>query len=430
MKSKYLNQKESAARGFLAAYFMTPARTLRVFLPFAFGFYLSFLYRSVNAVISPDLIKDIGVDAANLGLLTSAYFIAFASSQVPLGIILDRIGSRKVEASLLIFAALGAVVFAISDSLVNLIIGRALIGFGVSACLMAAFKAFVDWFPKERIPLANGAIMMFGGLGAMTATAPIEFALQFSDWRGIFFGFAAVTLIASLAIYFIVPERPAEKKQPGDATLKDQIQGLLDIIKNPLFLRYVPISVVSQGVMLSIQSLWLGPWLRDVGGLSRIETANGLFAMAIAMACGFLSWGVIGERLGRFGISPMKISLCGMAVFSAILIVILFEPVGFLFPILILFGFFGTSGSLSYAGIVQHFPAHLSGRVYTTANLLVFVTAFTAQWGIGLIINIWPQTAPGQFSALGYQVAFATVLCLQLSCFAWVWIAKLVWRQK
>ena len=102
---------------------MTISKTLRVFLPFAFGFYLSYLYRSVSAVISPDLIRDIGVDAASLGLLSSAYFIAFASAQIPLGIILDRVGPRKVEASLLIFATLGAVIFALSDSLVNLVIG-------------------------------------------------------------------------------------------------------------------------------------------------------------------------------------------------------------------------------------------------------------------------------------------------------------------
>ncbi len=409
---------------------MTVAVTFRVFLPFAFGFYLSYLYRSVNAVISPDLIRDIGVDAANLGLLSSAYFIAFASAQIPLGIILDRMGPRKVEASLLIFAALGALIFAFSDTLFNLIIGRAFIGIGVSACLMASFRAFIDWFPKERIALANGAIMTAGGLGALTATAPVEFAVQFTDWRGVFIGLAVLTMLSSLAIYFVVPERPPEKKQPGDATLRDQFQGLLLIIKNPIFLRYVPVSVVSQGSMLSIQSLWVGPWLRDVGGFSRGETANGLLIMAIALACGFLSWGVIGERLGRLGISPLKTSLSGMAIFSIVQLIIITEPTSFLVPALVLFAFFGTAGSLSYAGLVHIFPPHLAGRVYTTANLLVFIVAFTAQWGIGLIINLWPQSEPGQFSAIGYQVAFGTVLSIQLLSFVWIGVSKLIWPQK
>ena len=88
-------------------------RTLiRVFLPFAFGYFLSYLYRVVNAVIAPDLIAEVGLDAADLGLLTSAYFLTFAILQLPLGILLDRFGPRKTEAALLVFAALGAFVFA------------------------------------------------------------------------------------------------------------------------------------------------------------------------------------------------------------------------------------------------------------------------------------------------------------------------------
>ena len=408
---------------------MTLRIALRVFLPFAFGFYLSYLYRSVNAIIASDLIGEIDLDAASLGLLSSAYFISFAAFQIPLGIILDRVGPRKVEASLLIIAALGAGIFASSDTLANLIIGRSFIGLGVSACLMASFKSFVDWFPKEHLPLSNGAIMMAGGLGALTATAPIELVLEFTDWRGIFWILAALTLISSIMIYSIVPERSIERKIVGDTTLREQISGLLEVISNPLFQRYVPISVTSQGSMLALQSLWMGPWLRDVGGLTRTETASSLLIMAVALACGFLSWGIIGERLGRYGISPMKISLLGVAVFLIIQLVIIFEPLSFILPILFLFGFFGTAGSLSYVGLIQNFPNHLSGRVFTTANLLIFLVAFLGQWGIGLIIDLWPQASEGHFSQIGYQVAFAVVLFVQIISFSWVGISKLLWPQ-
>ena len=372
-------------------------RILCVFLPFAFGFYLSYLYRSVNAIIAPDLIRDIGVDAASLGLLSSAYFIAFAAFQIPLGIILDRFGPRKVESFLLLFAALGACIFAASDTLLNLIIGRALIGLGVSACLMASFKCFVDWFPKQQIPLTNGAIMMAGGLGALTATAPIEFLLNFTDWRGIFWVFAVLTLISSFLIYFIVPERPAARKIIGDTSLYEQLSGLLEVIRDPLFKRYVPFSVTSQGAMLALQSLWMGPWLRDVAGLSRAETASSLLLMTIALASGFLSWGIIGERLGRYGVSSMTISLLGVAIFLIVQLIIILEPLDFVLPIILMFGFFGTAGSLSYAGLIQNFPNHLSGRVYTTANLLVFLLAFICQWGVGVIIDLLPQTVDGKF---------------------------------
>ena len=125
---------------------------LAVLLPFSLCYFLSYLYRAVNAVIAPNLVNDIGVDPSELGLLTSAYFITFAAAQLPLGVLLDRFGPRKIEAFLLAFAGTGAWVFAEAETLTGLVAGRALIGFGVSACLMAAFKAFVIWLPPERLP--------------------------------------------------------------------------------------------------------------------------------------------------------------------------------------------------------------------------------------------------------------------------------------
>ena len=84
----------------------------RVFLPFAAGYYLSYLMRTVNAVISPDLTRELGLGAADLGLLTSTYFFAFALAQIPVGIALDRYGPRRVEALLLLLTGLGAALFA------------------------------------------------------------------------------------------------------------------------------------------------------------------------------------------------------------------------------------------------------------------------------------------------------------------------------
>ena len=164
----------------------SPRVLLRLFLPFGLGYFLSYLYRTVNAVIAPNLVQDIGLDPANLGLLTASYFLSFAAFQLPLGVLLDRYGPRRVEAVLLLFAAAGAFIFAWAESLTGLIVGRALIGFGVSACLMAAFKAFTIWLPPERLPLANGIQMISGGIGALAATTPVEMALQLTDWRGVF----------------------------------------------------------------------------------------------------------------------------------------------------------------------------------------------------------------------------------------------------
>lgn len=185
---------------------LTPALLVRVFLPFAGGYFLSYLFRVVNAVIAPDLAADVGVDPSQLGLLTAIYLIAFAAFQLPLGILLDRFGPRAVEAALLLFAATGAFIFARSATLTGLIIGRALIGFGVSACLMAAFKSYVIWFPGPVLSRINGLQMAAGGLGVLAAFTPVEFALRFTDWRGVFLGLGVLCVLMAATVFTVVPE--------------------------------------------------------------------------------------------------------------------------------------------------------------------------------------------------------------------------------
>ena len=173
---------------------MTPqAAWFRLFLPFAGGYFLSYLYRTVNAVVGPVLSNELSLGAADLGLLTSTYFIAFGSTQLPLGLLLDRFGARRVEAALLLVAAAGAAIFAVSDGIGMLAVGRGLIGLGVSACLMAAFKFFSQWFPAERQASLTGWIMTSGSLGALMASAPLDAVLHVATWREVFAGLAVIT---------------------------------------------------------------------------------------------------------------------------------------------------------------------------------------------------------------------------------------------
>ena len=136
---------------------------LTVLVPFGLGYYLSYLYRTMNAVIAPQLVAEIGLSAADLGFLTSVYFITFAAVQLPLGVALDRYGPRRVQAVLLVAAALGGGLFAVGESFAMLSLGRACIGLGVSGCFMAALKANAIWWPRHRLPLFNNITASFGG---------------------------------------------------------------------------------------------------------------------------------------------------------------------------------------------------------------------------------------------------------------------------
>ena len=399
---------------------LRPVILLRVFMPFALGYFLSYLFRTVNAVIAPDLVRDVGVDPASLGLLTSAYFLAFAAFQLPLGVLLDRYGARRVEASLLLFAAAGAFVFAQAETLTGLMLGRALIGLGVSACLMAAFKAFTLWFPPERLPLANGIQMVSGGIGALAATTPVELSLQVTDWRGMFLILAGVTVFAAVCVFFIVPEK--EGTHSGE-TLCEQLRGIKQVFTSKAFWIIAPWAVTAQAAYLSILGLWSGPWLRDVANYDRMAVANTLMGVSLAMIAGYFTFGAVAERLSRRNIQPMSVAAIGMLTFIVIQSLLVLQTTSLTLTIWLLFGFCGTAGILPYAVLSQSFPKHLSGRANTGLNLLVFLAAFAAQWVIGLLINLWPQSLSGGYSATGYATSFGFLVALQLVTSSWYFIS-------
>ncbi|HEX7810930.1 MAG TPA: MFS transporter [Burkholderiales bacterium] len=407
----------SAAGGVQAG---LPARTtLSVALPFAFAYFLSYVYRSINAVISPDLIAGFSLSAADLGLLTSAYFLAFASCQIPLGILLDRFGPRRVNASLFVVAAAGALIFSLSQSFTTLLAGRALIGLGVSAGLMSSIKVFTIWFPMERLPAITGRILFVGGLGAMAATVPVESLLGITDWRGVFRIMSLLTLAAALALYFVVPERDSVRRSE---TWGEQARGVARVFRAGVFWRVAAGSAVFQAINMAVQGLWAGPWLMDVAGLDRNAVAGHLLALAAATMIGFLGWGLAAFRLARLGISTLVLFKTGTALFIVVQVLLALGVTTGAGALWVAFGLFGTASSLSFSILSQAFPVTMTGRANTALNLIVFSSAFAVQWLFGAVVGLWPGES-GHYHPDGYRAAFVLLLVLEVAAFGWLMIA-------
>ena len=394
----------------------------RVYFPFALGYAISYFFRNTNAIIESDLVDELGLGPADLGLLTGAYFLSFAIFQLPLGILLDRYGPRRTEAVLLLFAALGAWIFSKADSLSGLILGRLLIGLGVSACLMAAFKAYVIWFSSGRLPMINGLQMVAGGLGALGATTPLQNVLSITDWRGVFTGLAIITVFASLCLWFILPEHQSSADK--HTAIKTQLKEMGQIFCSPVFWSIVPLTALSNGSFLAIQGLWIKPWLRDVVNLGEGDSSQLLFAMTLAIIAGYFLFGIFSERLSQlFDIRPITVGVFGMTLFLTTQFSMAFGWATSPLLVVVFFGFLGSSCILTFSGLAQIFPKKYSGRVSTILNVQVFMGAFIIQWGIGAIIELWPTTEIG-YDPASYQVAIGVLVLMQAASLVWYLLSQ------
>ena len=398
----------------------SPILVARVLMPFGLGYFLSYLYRTVNVVIGPELADALGVEPAALGLLTSAYFIAFAAFQIPLGVLLDRYGPRRVESALLIVAAAGALVVARGDSTFVLALGRSLIGLGVSSCLMAAIKANVLWWPAGRLPLANGFILACGGLGAIAATAPVEAALAYTDWRGVFVLLALATLAMAALLFLAVPDASARMAGEGWGAALAEAGG---IFLHPAFLRVMPLGALMQSSFLAYHGLWAGAWLHDVEGLGRSEIGTTLALATVGMILGTFGVGAAASALARRGIPVLDVVAASGAAYMLVQLgLVLRLPV----PDAALWGafiFFGSCGTLSYSVLSQVFPARLSGRVNTAYNMIVFVAAFLLQWLIGVLLGLWPATG-GKVPIQAHVSLMAGLLGLEAAALLWLLMGR------
>ena len=390
---------------------------LVVFAPFSAGYFLSFFFRNVNAVISKDLAKEFELSSSDLGFLTSMYLLTFAAFQLPLGVLLDRYGPRRVVAALMCVTAAGALIFALARDFTMLSLGRALIGLGVSAGLMAAIKAFTLWFPLSRLATLNGLFLGVGGLGALAATAPAEALLGPFGWRAIFFLMSASSAAVAVLVFFVVPEKPL----PGQGqTLQAQFGAFRRIFASARFWRIAAVMVITHGAYNALQGLWLGPWLYDVHGLARNAVANYLLLTALAYTVGSFFFGFAADRLAQMGISRLtvyKTGLVGSLLFFSLMAAGVQTGLG---TILTLYGFCAVStAALAYPLLTVLFPPDMTGRVSTANNVVMFALAFVFQWGVGAVLRFFPA-GEAQYAPLGYSVAFFILAALQLAALAWL----------
>jgi MFS family permease len=386
---------------------------VQVTFPLAAANFMNQAARTVMAIVGPVLAVELGLSAIELGVLAACLFAAYAAAQLPLGVALDAFGARRVQAVLMLLAAIGFAMFALSPGFAGLAAARIVLGIGVSAGLMAVIKAHADWFERGRVAYVTGIATAIGALGSALTTSPVQAMLPAFGWRGVFWVLCVLALGVATWIFLSVPDKP---RVPGSArTLRGDIALSGRILASRTFWRFGPAVATLSMFNFAYLGLWAGPWLRDVAGMDGPARAGVLLLYTFAMVVGSVLAGSVASRANAAGLPSFLVPivcLAGMVLLQAGLMLQPSQP-SVVLVLWLAIAVFGTAGPVGYVVMCQMFPPEQTGRVSTAVNTLTLGGAFLVQAAIGWILDLWPRTASDGWDPDGYSWALALTLALQ-----------------
>jgi MFS family permease len=380
-----------------------------IFSVLAALFTLSMFYRVSTAVIAPNLIQDLGLDAETLGILGGAFFYSFALFQIPMGPMLDRIGPRFVVTFFPLIGALGAFLFAFGESFTTVLWGRILIGVGMASILMGSMKVFTIWFPPEKFATLVGLILSVGTLGNIFATSPLAFLASTIGWRMTFILVGILTTLLASSVFWVLGGKKRKEEVLVSSSFETGI-GILHsirlVLRSLVFWQMSIVAFFRYGTFIGLQGLWLGPYLMDVEGYTPVQTGNLLILLAIGTIVGGPIAGRLSDRVfhSRKNVALWGLGLYCLSLFPFIGVLKIQNPLwyGFIFFCI---GFFSSFGMIIYSHAKELFPTTISGTVMTWVNFFTMAGGAIFMTVIGKIIQSFTRMGHS-YPAEAYHLSF------------------------
>ena len=383
---------------------------MRIFIVLSAAYVASQFFRVANAVIAPELMSDLALDAETMGVMTGAFFLSFAVAQIPVGVSLDRLGPRRTMSVLFLLAALGSAGFALARDPLTVTVARAVIGVGCAAGLMGSLVAIARWFPAGRFAALSSLLFALGGAGTLLGTTPLAWFSEWIGWRGSFWAMAGLTALAALLLYAVVRDHPpgtAAERAPPESW-GDVACGLAEVLRNRELWLVSAIQFTGYASLLAIVGLWAGRYFADVHGFDVTERGHALLALNVASILGVMAWG----RLDRHVASRKWLIVAAASVTAVVLIALaLLRAPSFPLAMGLLIGFaaLGSFVMLNHAHARAVLPDHLVGRGLTLQNLAVFLGISTFQALTGHIVGAFEAGADGATSEAAHRAVFAVL---------------------
>ncbi|HZT46940.1 MAG TPA: MFS transporter [Hyphomicrobiaceae bacterium] len=383
---------------------------------YSLGFTNLFL-RSNFGVMTPDLARELALEPAALSTVASAYFFAYAAMQVPTGILLDRFGSRRTIAALLLFTAIGTALFAVGTSASTLTLARLLMGFGCAGIFTGAFYVLAHWLESDRVVTQVGALNSFSSLGALCATTPFAMLIAAIGWRESYWLFTAFVALLTLAVAALLRDAPPDRTPPpvrpqGFVTA---VAGVLEALRQP-GMRRLLVAGLPMSSAGTIAGVWGAPYLQDVHALDDIGRGNVLLAMAASAIVGHFLHGQIARRLNTLK-GMILAGSCVIFLATAMLALIERPPLTLVVVLFCLIGLSGAFPAVAHAHTRGLVAPHLVGRGISLTNMGIMAAVAFMQLVFGWIIGAFAHgsAAPPEQA---YRAGFAALAAAALLAIA------------
>ncbi len=363
-------------------------RTLALVVVVA-AYVLSFFQRFAPAGIAQDLAASFQTSAASLGILAATYFYVYMVMQVPTGILVDTLGPRRVLFLGGVIGGGGSLLFGLAETLNAALIGRTLIGLGVSVVFISMLKIIAVWFEEKRFATVVGMSMLVGNLGSVLAGAPLAMVAQATGWRSAFVTVGVISLVLGAFCWLVVRDRVEEGAHVArprvDRTMI--LGGLLSVLKNPATWPAAAVNFGLGGSFFAFAGLWATPYLVGVHGMTRAVAATHLSIYFAAFALGCLVVGGVSDRIGR----RKPVVLISAHVYGLIWLVWLSAvplTTAITYPLFALMGLATASFTLTWACAKEVNPPMLSGMSTSVTNIGGFLGGALLQPLVGWAMDL------------------------------------------
>lgn len=382
-------------------------RALAAWLIAALFFFYAFLQRVSPSVMVEELMRDFAMGAAVLGHLSAFYFYAYAGLQIPISVLMDRVGPRRLSTAAAALCAAGSLIFALADGVTMASLGRFLIGAGAAFSWIGALTVITRFLPPQRFALMGGLTQAIGMLGAIFGQAPLALAVGSAGWRLSVLALGILAFFFALALWLVIRDRPHAATTAigiGDGLRRGA--GNSQTWLNALF------GMTMTGPMLAFAGLWGVPWLTTVHGVERTTAAATLSLMFVGWAIGSPLLGFVSDQWRR-----RKPVMAGASAVAGLALAAVFylpglSPAG-MAALFFVHGFGASCMVLAFAAAREHNPDRLSSSTYGFINTAVIGSGALFQPLLGLLLNLnWDGTlAAGTrvYDAAAYRLAFAVL---------------------